>query len=554
MGDLPAFAQNGACFSAEQSADKWRTVAYEAEGVRGTLICAGEDDRPADVTLDPRAEGFYRVYLGLICLGGNTSVRVGLASSRGRTCFRALGGGGWSSVEKIEEYALGTFDLTGEKIVVGKPAAKGVRSALAYIRLVPAERPTAFPAIFAYHMDTDYFADDEYPLPEDYALRMRLLAGRGADLFLHETSAGADVVRMRERAAVGERVRAMADYLERKDRADRALADCAHGAGARVYAACRMQAGNFVFPFDEAREMFYRPFFDEHAEFSCLTRDGRRMGMLSYAFPEVRAEMIKSLVAEAKCGFDGVSLIFIRGTHTAFEQPVLDAVRARYGADARRLPLGDERLSAAYCEFMTAFMRELRAALDGIPGRRKEVNAVVFTTAKNSLAAGLDVGAWAREGLIDSVAQGLMMHGEDVDGCLSSDGLIDVEKYAEACLSRPVFVRRFDVNAAFLSEIEEGAREYMRMCAPYTDVYGTLCWERASEESVFAAAAALRRAGVKKFISWNANHKAKHLGVLNAELCAAAGREEEYAEYARLRRVYSLGGCDMTAANPNWKG
>ena len=96
--------------------------------------------------------------------------------------------------------------------------------------------------------------------------------------------------------------------------------------------------------------------------------------MCSYAYPEVRRKVIDNLMTIMDREYDGLCLVFNRGTFVAFEQPICDPVYERYGIDARKLPMCDERYNSVVGSFVTEFLRELRERLDKhFTGRKKSI-------------------------------------------------------------------------------------------------------------------------------------------------------------------------------------
>jgi hypothetical protein len=197
----------------------------------------------------------------------------------------------------------------------------------------------------------------------------------------------------------------------------------------------------------------------------------------------------------------------------------------------------------------------LRHKLDDRFKDRKGINAVVFFTPEDSKSFGFDVEAWVNEGLVDGISQGLMRVCEDLDGCLDEDGLVDLEKYGEQLLIRPIIKREFRFTESTKSLAINGCREFMKICDGRADFYATLLWEAQSEGETEEYAKILKNMGVNKFISWNANHKAKILSRINAEKFFVAGSEKEYRQKAsRYYRTLSVGGVDISQFDPNWKG
>lgn len=168
---------------------------------------------------------------------------------------------------------------------------------------------------------------------------------------------------------------------------------------------------------------------------------------------------------------------------------------------------------------------------------------------------GFDVEEWVSEGLIDSVSQGLMRIFENLDGTFGDDGLIDLEKYKKVLLERPIVLREFRATKENLDLIVNGAEEFMKICTGKVDFYATLLWEAQNEYETVAIAKRLTALGTDKFISWNANHKAKIPNRINAEKYFVAGSAEEYeSKRSSYLRTLSVGRVDISQFNPNRKG
>ncbi len=552
IADIPAHVTEKDRLSASFSPDKWHVLSYETAEISGRMVWANKETFPQDITVQLNAKGRYRVYLGMINMGGDTTTGVRFSNDEGKTQLRTFSHTGWSSVEWFEEVYFKTLELDNQKLVISKP--KGYISvdntALAWIRLVPAPvEETEKAKILAYHFDQDYYAEDDYRTPEDYLGRMKMLADGGMEIMLHEKFPLQKIRVDWSKATVREK--AYRYYLENGEAVERTLIDYAHGMGAKIYASYRIEAGGFITPFDSCKQLYNDVSFDENKELYCQTRDGRYVDVCSYAYPSVRKRIVEMLVNSVG-DFDGVCVFFHRGTFVAFEKPVRDMVMEKYGVEACRLPKSDPRLHNVLCHFITLFMRELRAELDKLGGKRKEINAIVYHTPEASKHFGYDVETWVNEGLVDSVSQGLMTHYEDLKDCLDEEGLVDLEKYKAELAKRFTIPRDYSHDKDL---IVKGAKEFLRICGDKADFYATLAWESAEDWHTCGIADDLKKLGVKKFISWNTNHKAKFLRRFNAEKFYVAGSKEEYESKSfRHLRTLSLDGKDISQYNPNWKG
>ncbi len=277
--------------------------------------------------------------------------------------------------------------------------------------------------------------------------------------------------------------------------------------------------------------------------------------MVSYAFSDVRHDMAEKLTAWAE-DFDGVSLVYIRGTYVAFEQPVLQRFHELYGEDATRIPMADERLQNVMCEPLTAFMTELRAMLDERYGTgTKKIDVIVYYDPASSKKFGMDTETWMKNGLVDSISQGIMRHDENLDNCLDDAGLVDMDRYHAEVEKRWIIGRHFDHDS---DTILSGAREFIQLCRKYdTPFYATLGWQHMYSQDTVRLVKALREIGAEQFIAWNGNHACRLLPNLEAIKYAMQNIDnlaDEVPMFYKMVRVLSRNDVDNSYVNPNWIG
>ena len=164
-----------------------------------------------------------------------------------------------------------------------------------------------------------------------------------------------------------------------------------------------------------------------HPEFRWVRRDGRPYhSQLSFGFPEVRDYKL-AILRELLDGYaiDGLFLDWIRTgdirdnpqndpaglADYGYEAPNLAAFKARFDKSVHDLPADDERWTQLRAEPQTRFMRDARAICrarrPGLPlavmvGHPWHYRGAIDRIAGNLHGLLLDVGAWAREGLIDA--------------------------------------------------------------------------------------------------------------------------------------------------------
>jgi len=148
-------------------------------------------------------------------------------------------------------------------------------------------------------------------------------------------------------------------------------------------------------------------YFQRHPEFYGEDRVGNRTPRISYSYPEVR-EFVVSLLREiAERPIDGVCLLYNRRPPLVeYEPPLVDGFTREFGCDPRTLPEDDPDWLAYRAATLTQFMRDVRAAMDEASRgrqRRLAVSAIVAASEAENLMQGIDVAAWVREDLVDTL-------------------------------------------------------------------------------------------------------------------------------------------------------
>ena len=555
FGDITKTAIEKDRFSNVLSEDKWHAVKYETGYVSGVMVYAKSNMKPQPLTLDFCVAGKWHVYLGCMNMGGDTTATFSFTGKDGFFPVRTFGWMAYLPTEWIEENYFGVVDFTDNKLVLSARTDLGRNASLCYIRLVKCGgKSKEKKKNIIYHYDCDYYREENHKTLSEKVKRIEMLADGSAEILVHETNCFGN-------AEIGKNIYPFIDKDEMKkelsiqsDRpeTDKEVIKLSHTLGIKAYAGLRLQMGNFCFP-SSSGTFWFNEFENHNRKYSVKTRLGKGCGMLSYAYEEVRKYVIDLIVKEVASGWDGVSLFFHRGTFIGFETPVADKVKELYGVDANTLPRRDERLKSVLCSFLTEFMVELDSALKKKFDRKIEVNVITLYGAEESKRFGFDVKTWAEKGLIDSVSQGLMAFTENLGDSVGQDGIIDLEKYEKYLAEWFTVWRDIPFNE---ERLLSGAKEYLQaLCGTNVRFCATLGWERDEPERVMNVVDELRRMGITHFNSWNTNHKAKHLHVLNFEKYYAGGSLEEYEDKkVKYKRVLSLDGMDISENTPNWRG
>lgn len=399
----------------------WRIIDYRTELFSGRFLQAS-DPAAAELTVPLDCRGWHAVSIGIAATGvkqGPASIEVRLEGGEHWQHLRAFGWAGY-----VEEPWI-IADLTGRSLQVRFPrqgrgpvlarlcSVRAAPVSADHVRELQAERPR--PLMFTH--DGNMFGGAE-PGREVVEQVFRPFAGSpwtfgcygvgGADCVHYDTKVGNIIG---QDAWDGEQ-----GYLGSYDVVTRMIAmgidpmraaiDSAHRMGLGLIAYLRVQLWTCEPPLDH---QFRSRFYAAHPEYCCVEADGvADASKLSVAYPAVRRQLNGIMRECLERGADGVCLCFARGFPLVrYEQPVRDRYRERFGGDAREAGDGDERLRSVWTEFTTEWIREIRALLDEFgPSARYEWRKLALIAGPDvewCLRYGIDVGAWARAGLIDVV-------------------------------------------------------------------------------------------------------------------------------------------------------
>lgn len=183
------------------------------------------------------------------------------------------------------------------------------------------------------------------------------------------------------------------------------MEDRLHTHGIPLYAAYRMNAW-----YDPPADKHYvSKYWRNLPETRVQPFRGKVWSARSYAYPEVRTFNLLLIKEMLDLGVDGVHLEFLRHPpFVGFDSPLIDHFKERHGKSPLDpgFDLWDE-WRAAQREVMTDFMRQLRRMLD-VEGeaRGKKIELSVRFDYRGYWDQALDVPAWVKEGLVDTIIPG----------------------------------------------------------------------------------------------------------------------------------------------------
>lgn len=420
VSDLGAVFEPKTNLSDDRVVNTWAVVPYETNQIKGTLLSAMANSKPEPVTFDPHLKGWYAIFVGLpsVHVNAGPETHLKLSSDRAYREFRYRGL--W---RRIKEFFWKCADMTDEKVILAK-MNEGIDKVegACWFRFVPMTEEE----VAAYQADqnrTDtrtmychYDMHDAYyhlgkTMNENPLIYTEILENSDIEwvtLENHKISDGpalcGDLKKMQLGAAGYEFTN---QFLQRNPEVYPRMIERLHEMGRKVALAHRMGMWALGYPYDDGQ--FRNSFWNANKHLRCIDRDGQAIDAMSYAYPEVQDYMISLFMHSASFHPDAVQMMFNRcPVAILFEQPVLERFAQKYpGVDMRVLPLEDPRVREIHCEFMTAFVRKLRAALDQYTQERGwtriELHVRTMCTVYDTLLMGVDLEQWAKEGLIDAI-------------------------------------------------------------------------------------------------------------------------------------------------------
>ena len=432
----------------------WRTMTYEASDIRGTMIVAGPETAAPIVRYPLRANGWHAVSVGIVPSFKSTDdtatvavpvklstdntfsvLMLNLTSIYDRVLSDWRGPGIAEMFWKIADLGGADLDISQltRRVAPGNypgsfssPAAR-----VAYVKLVPLTDPEV--AIWQADQNRTetrrLFAHNDahgphylFRLTTAEEVRREIEPYRDTDVSrIYWEAAGGDRTRYFGALGRSETMDDLNDFFRRGDRMhgeswreferqnvdpfDVALQHT-HALGMEFHACYRVAGFKYPPPGDHAS--MGDTFFARHPECRGVDRSGNRTPRMAYSYPPVREFVIALLTELAQRPVDGICLLFNRRMPLVeYESPVVQAFVREHGVDPRQLAADDPRWLAHRAQTLTAFMRELRHALDvqrdTVRGSRIDVGAVVAATEQENLMDGIDLKAWVEEGLIDTL-------------------------------------------------------------------------------------------------------------------------------------------------------
>lgn len=386
--------------------------------VASEMVGVLQAEAPAETLNVPLcSSGWQEIHVGLFRpRGGQAALQVKLASERH-----------WRSVQPmilcndpggaLQDAVLGVLNLSTEEKLLIRPMS-GRPACLAYVRCVPSAPPP--PRV--HHRNVGAIIDGadamhQYCIegPDDLAAVVHSFADSDFDRLCWGTAAGtfralyfSEVTEYLGqgqtrfgRAFDEDGARVMANFARRGQDPLKVLIAASHAEGLQLWADHRIC---HAFPPGQFDDAIATRFYLDNQHMRVRDMDGtpNHQAALSLAYPEFRDWTVRFLTEQAKIGVDGIHIDFTRKDPIiGWEPAVYDSFKAKYGKDPKTWKGSRDGWLSDWLEhqsgFVTQLLRDLRRSLD-LAGRRIPVSVQI---PEDFRINALDVGAWAREGLVD---------------------------------------------------------------------------------------------------------------------------------------------------------
>ncbi len=436
---------------------KWQLITYETEELKGTMVGALSLINAPDLTIPLDATGWHKIYIGYWnpshLYENDPIIKVKLSDQPAFRIYHEDVSADRQDSTFLREAFFDCADLTGRNLVIGKSnGILGKQMFFAYVKLVPmsaeevdrvvtdradtSTRKLAVSIDGASYLHLCEFStpNDILPLVEPYrnsdvgrifwavcygALTNYPTSVKGAqfrvegawpnliDQAYHDRDRGITPRHRGEKQTLN----TLRTLTERGIIPQQLAADHVHSMGAGIKFDLMFRMGILG---SVPRQPDRGDFVSQHPEYRQVHRDGTVIEKASYAFPEVQRLML-DLIREATTliDADGINLCYTRGPRfLSYEQPILDAFANKYGEDARAVDPTDPRLLEIRAGIMTDFMYKVRQTLDEVgaeKGKRLELSVWAWPhdqpvwLGERPIDEGLDIRAWIKAGLLDSV-------------------------------------------------------------------------------------------------------------------------------------------------------
>ncbi len=423
-----------ALITGKREKGKWKLIPFATAEWKGTALSAYGGTAPPVVRLPLAERGWHAVYVGLATTSGGFNIGGNGIKARlsDEPVFKRMANN-LALLENrravLQECYLTVAELTGQSLEISP--LPGLPANVCYVKLVPltdaeVQKRKAKPAASATRTSIATFDGHSWIWPfrpttaaelaeefrgfEDTDIGKWWFQVTGADLVCYPSKVGTypgEGTTDFPSGAYATYTRSLEALFKKGVNPLKVAREAARAQGAEFHVMLRPGGWVGSMPYEET---FNSKFFYAHPEWRCVDRDGTPTFYMSYAFPEVRRQLLEIFRETLELQPEGVGFLFNRGMPLMlWEDAFSNRFRERFQADAREVAEDDPRIFALRAEIMTDFMTEVRALLDETAraqGRKTpyKISLGTFAKEEDNVKWGLDLPTWIQRGLVDDLA------------------------------------------------------------------------------------------------------------------------------------------------------
>jgi hypothetical protein len=424
-----------ALITGKREKGKWKLIPFATASMKGTALSIYGGTNPPMIKLPLAQRGWHAVYIGLSTtsggfdIGGN-GIRARLSDE---PVFRRIANNQALLENRravIEECFVTVGNLNGQSVEIAPQ--RGLPANVCYVKLVPLTEAEAqartkdVAASPATRTSIATFDGHSWIWPfapttaEQLAEEFRGYEGTdvgkwwfqvtGADLVCYPSKIGTypgEGTTDFPSGTYGIYTKSLETLFKKGINPLKVARDAAKAQGAEFHVMLRPAGWVGSMPYEET---FNSKFFYAHPEWRCVDKDGTPTFFMSYAYPQVRKQLLDIFAETLELQPEGVGFLFNRGMPLMlWEDAFCERFKEMHHADAKSVPDDDPRIHATRAAVMTDFLTEVRALLDETAkkqGRKERYKISLGTFAKeaDNQRWGLDLPTWIKRGLVDEVA------------------------------------------------------------------------------------------------------------------------------------------------------
>ncbi len=431
LTDLSKVEPATALITGKRQKGKWKMIPFTTAEMQGTALSIYSATNPPPICLPLAQRGWHGVYVGLCTISGGFDIGPSgiKAKLSDEPVFRRLANN-LPLLENrravIQECFVTVANLNGQSLEIAP--LPGVAANVCYVKAVPmteaevkaAQAPSKHRTSIATFDGHSWIWPFRPTTAEELAEEFRGFEGTdigkwwfqitGADLACYPTKVGTypgEGTTDFPTGAYAVYTKSLETLFKKGINPLKVARDAAKAQGAEFHVMLRPGGWVGSMPYEET---FNSKFFYDHPEWRCIDRDGTPTFFMSYAFPEVRKQLLDMFRETLELQPEGVGFVFNRGMPLMlWEDAFCQRFQQMHNADAKIVPDDDPRIHATRAAIMTDFMTEVRALLDETAAKqgRKErykISLGTFSNEADNQRWGLDLPTWIQRGLVDDLA------------------------------------------------------------------------------------------------------------------------------------------------------